>query len=611
VQVKPSRPVPRRVRSTLVVLAAAAGALGVAVLLLTIAQAGRVLPGTTVAGVPVGGLDEWGARRMLAPALAREERRPIAVSAPGVRVLLRPEDAGLSLDVDASVRAALARGRTGRPTAVLARVTAPLRQVEVAPPGTVDEDRLLTWVDEVARRVEREPSGGDLVIDASTGSVTVEGPRGGTRVDRAASVELLRAALLDLDITRVTLVATTTPPPGSWAALEHLAGRTRVALTGPLVLEHEGKELVVEPEVMAALLRVSAPSDAGGPEPVLHIDARRLDILLGEAARQTFSSTAADARILTEREPPVVLGDLSSTTFVPVPTEVGIVPGTSDVTFVPRLTADQLVTMVMAGTPRAPADLLVVPPALTTEAALAGRPTHLIGTFTTFHPAGTARTVNIRLLADLLDDRVVAPGAEFSINGTSGPRTCDDGFVPAGTIIRGELVDTCGGGVSQFGTTLMNAAFFAGVPLVQWQPHSFFISRYPAGREATLTYPELDVRFTNDTDGFIVVRTSHTPTSITVALYGVPRWASVSAEHGERRAPTTFSEVVRVAPDLRPGARRVVQAGGDGFTISVARARIPATGDDRPVVERWTTVYRPQQRIVEVGVATSPDPTAP
>jgi vancomycin resistance protein YoaR len=572
-------------------------------MLLTIAQAGRVLPGTQVAGVELGGRDEWSARRLLAPALEREQQRPVGVSAPGLRLQVRPVDAGVRFDIDATAAAALAHGRSGV-TAPLVRLTAPVTRTDITPRAQLDEAMLVAWLDRTAALIERDASVGELAVDPSTRTVSVVGPRGGIVLDREASLERLSAALLDPSIARVELVTRTSPPLGSWSALEYLAERVRSALDGPITLEHEGRRLTIAPEVLAELIEVDSVSTAAGAAPRLTIPPDRLRLLLGEQARTTFNSgTATDARISTPDIPPVSLTELASATFEPVPADVEVIPGRSRATFVPRRTADQLVTMIMDGSRRAEADLIVVRPTLTTEAALEGRPTHLLGTFTTFHAAGGARTSNIRLLADLLDDILIAPGEEFSVNGTSGPRRCEDGFVPAGTIVRGELVDTCGGGVSQFGTTIMNAAFFAGLPLEQWQPHSFFISRYPAGREATLSYPDLDVRFVNDTEGWIVLRTSHTPDSITVALYGVPRWSTVSAELSDRRAPTTFDEVLRATTDLPPGTRRVVQSGGGGFTVTVTRAR---EQDGERTTERWTTVYRPQQRIVEVGVTPAP-----
>jgi vancomycin resistance protein YoaR len=577
-------------------------------LLVSIAQVGRILPGTSVAGVDLGGRDVHRAQRLLTPALEREEQRPVAVSAPGVRLLVRPIDAGVSFDAAASSDAAFARGRTGQ-DAPFVRLAARLTRRDLAPRALLDSAALDRWIDEAARSIERDASVGDLVIDGSARTVAVVVPHGAIVVDREASRERLLAGLLDPTVTRVELVTRTTFPPSSLAEIEAIAQPVVAALRGPLVLHHEGRRLEVAPEMLSRLLTVETSSTGDDPTPQLTIPVQRLQHLLGAQGRATFNSDAVDARIVTPDTPPARLTDLGSTAFSPVAAAVEVVPGRSRATFVARPIAEQLVTMVMSGVRSAEADLIVVPAELPTEVAEAGRPTHLLGTFTTFHPAGTARSVNIRLLADLLDGQLIAPGAEFSVNGTSGPRRCEDGFVPAGTIIRGELVDTCGGGISQFATTLMNAAFFAGLPLEQWQPHSFFISRYPAGREATLNFPELDVRFLNDTAGWLVLRTSHTPDSITVALYGVPRWREVRATHGERRAPTMFDEVLRPTTALSPGARRVLQEGGGGFTITVKRTWVPLDASEAPSDVSVTTVYRPQQRIVEVGV--SPPPVSP
>jgi vancomycin resistance protein YoaR len=591
----------RGLRRAPIVLVGVAAFIASALLLVLIAQQGRVLPGTSVAGVELGGRDPWSTQRLIAPALEREERRPVAVSAPGVRLHVRPVDAGVRFDVDATAAAAYARGREGA-SAPFARLSAGLVRRSITPRAQVDMEALERWLDLALERIEREASVGDLVIDGPARRVEVVGPHGAIAVDRAASRERLLAALVDPSIVRVELVTETTAPPAPRADIERIAQHVTQALRGPLILRHEGERLEVAPELLARLLVIEAAPTDPGATPQLAIPAQRLQRLLGARGRVTFNSEALDARIVTPDTPPVSLTDLSSTSFTPVPADIEVIPGRSRTTFVARPVAEQIVAMVLAGERSAEADVNVTPADLTTEDAEAGRPTHLLGTFTTFHAAGTARSANIRLLADLLDDRLLAPGEEFSVNRTSGPRRCEDGFLPAGTIIRGELVDTCGGGVSQFGTTLMNGAFFAGLPLEQWQPHSFFISRYPPGREATLNYPELDVRFVNDTDGWLVLRTSHTPDSITVALYGRPRWQEVRADHGERRAPTTFGEELRPTTTLAPGARRVLQDGGGGFTITVTRTRVPVDGSESESVEVTTTVYRPQQRIVEVGV---------
>ncbi len=590
-----------------IALAASAAVLGVwlaAVALVGVAQQGRILPGTTVAGVDIGGLDVPSARRVLTPILAAEQRRTVGVSTPGALLQLDPRDVGLTIDVAATADTAFARGRTGWVRGAGVRLLAPLHSVEVAPRRSLDEARLVVWVDDLAGRIGRDTSAGNLTIVREDDGyvVTSAAPRGALRVDTSASVAALRTALLDGE-RRVRIVASVDLPPGELAPVERLAGDVEHALRRPLLLRDDGRTLRVTPDVLVDLLVLGTSEDELGRSfPTLTVPVGRVRERLGTDGRATFDRPARDARIVTERVPPQTLSDLEATSTRPVAASVTIEPSQSRTTFAPALTAAQIERMVAERQHAAVADLDATEADLTTTDLRGRVPTHLLGTFTTSFAAGPPRTVNIRLLADILDDRIIIPGATFSINETSGPRRCEDGFVPAGTIIRGELVDTCGGGVSQIGTTVFNAAFFAGVELVQWQPHSFYISRYPAGREATLNYPDLDVKFTNDTDGFIVLRASTTPDSVTISLYGVPRWAEVRAEHGERRAPTDFGQEERPTTDLRPGACRVLQSGGTGFTIGVRRVRVPSDASGEVSEERWTTIYHPQLRIVEVGV---------
>ena len=175
-------------------------------------------------------------------------------------------------------------------------------------------------------------------------------------------------------------------------------------------------------------------------------------------------------------------------------------------------------------------------------------------------------------------------------------------------ILRGELVDVCGGGTSQFGTTTLNAAFFSGLQLDQWKAHSWYISRYPMGREATLNYPDLDVRFTNTSPGAVIVRTSHTASSITVSLYGQPIASSVSASHGNPTNPTEPAEQRRDNDELCEGVEVVVQSGGGGFTVQVVRTvDLINGGQDTRTIR---TVYVPQNRIIDEGTRTD-GPCAP
>jgi vancomycin resistance protein YoaR len=182
----------------------------------------------------------------------------------------------------------------------------------------------------------------------------------------------------------------------------------------------------------------------------------------------------------------------------------------------------------------------------------------LIGTFTTYHPCCAPRVTNIHRIAELVDGTVVPAGGTFSLNDAAGERTRARGFVPAPAIVDGELEDQLGGGVSQFSTTLFNAAWFAGLDIRKHQPHSLYISRYPPGREATLDWRAIDQVIHNDTSAPFVIRTRTTGTSVTVGIYGHTGEREVSSVTGPREPRGTeggFRVTVRRTV-LQDGAER-------------------------------------------------------
>ncbi len=142
-----------------------------------------------------------------------------------------------------------------------------------------------------------------------------------------------------------------------------------------------------------------------------------------------------------------------------------------------------------------------------------------VGSFTTTHACCQNRVTNIHLIADATRGVVIEPGATFSLNGHVGVRTAEKGYLPAGGITNGVLVDQLGGGISQYTTGLFNAAFFAGLDYGEYQAHSIYFSRYPYGREATLSYPHPDLQIVNNTPYGVLIWPEYTGTSITVTLY--------------------------------------------------------------------------------------------
>ncbi len=213
----------------------------------------------------------------------------------------------------------------------------------------------------------------------------------------------------------------------------------------------------------------------------------------------------------------------------------------------------------------------------------------VVSEYTTFHPAGQARNINIQLIADATDGVVVQPGETFSLNDHVGQRTEEKGYVAAGAIIGGELYccdhpANIGGGTSQFATTLYNAIFFGAYDDVSHRPHSLYFTRYPVVREATLGYPGPDVVFRNDTAYPVTIDTEHSDTSVTVRLIG----------NNEGRSVGTWLTGEAVTPSL-------------GGKATVYRSITYANGT--ATIESWTHTYNAPIEVDEEPPA--PPPPAP
>jgi len=193
--------------------------------------------------------------------------------------------------------------------------------------------------------------------------------------------------------------------------------------------------------------------------------------------------------------------------------------------------------------------------------------TEVVAEFTTNHPCCESRVTNIQTMADFMRGTYLLPGETLSMNEYVGPRTGEKGYVSAGAIRSGYMTEELGGGVSQFITTLFNAAFYGGLDLDVYQSHSLYFSRYPFGREATLSNPNPDLVFTNSTAYPVLIWPTYDDRSITVSLYSTKNVDVVELEqritsrnqcrHSEIDRQRTFSdgrvEIDTIVANYRPG----------------------------------------------------------
>ena len=184
---------------------------------------------------------------------------------------------------------------------------------------------------------------------------------------------------------------------------------------------------------------------------------------------------------------------------------VRVVPARTGVALdVPRSAARILAAAERPTGRVAPLAIISAQPQLTTAKAQALGITGTVGTYSTVYGGDPNRIHNVQLVAHLVDGKLIAPGSTFSFNGATGERSAAKGFLEAPVIINGELQTGLGGGVCQVSTTVFNAAYEAGLPITARTNHALYISHYPLGRDATVNYPDTDLKFVNDTGHWLL-----------------------------------------------------------------------------------------------------------
>ena len=122
------------------------------------------------------------------------------------------------------------------------------------------------------------------------------------------------------------------------------------------------------------------------------------------------------------------------------------------------------------------------------------------------------RIHNISLAASTFNGVLIAPNETFSFNQTLGEVSEKTGYKQAYVIKSGRTILDDGGGVCQVSTTLFRAALNAGLPITERAAHAYRVAYYEqnsqVGLDATVYAPRVDLKFKNDTPGYILIQTT-------------------------------------------------------------------------------------------------------
>ncbi|HEY3544078.1 MAG TPA: VanW family protein [Gaiellaceae bacterium] len=532
--------------------------------------------GVTIDGVDVGGMKTTDAQALLDSRSARLAQKPLIFMAGGERFPIRAAELGVEPDWARAVALAQREGDGFGPLRGFKRLGVEVFGADVTPPTQVLTGALQYKLGLIARAVNREPRDAALVRRGLR--IRAVPARPGLVLDRAASARVIVRELASLDRTdgTVELPLRHRAPRVTTAQLTRAARQARRAVSAPVRLTLGKTRWLLTPRRIAPLLELPAEGRTtlriGGPA------ADRWLVKLG-------------ARVA--RAP-------RDATFAVDGSHVTVVPAQPGIRLDATATARSLLTAALGARRVAALTVATAQPKRSTEAARAMGIRGIVSSFTTDYGGVPNRIHNVQLVAHLIDGALVAPGATFSFNQTTGARTADKGFLEAPVIVNGELTTGLGGGVCQVSTTVFNAAFEAGLEITERVNHALYISHYPQGRDATVNYPDVDLKFVNDTDHWLLLRTFVGSYSLTVNLYGTPVHRRVESHTAPLVTTGPIPVEKTIDPSLDPGEHVVDDAGAPPMSTSVTRDVYNAAGKLLHH-DVWYSTYRSSPKLVRIG----------
>jgi len=529
----------------------------------------RMPANTTIGGVDVSRMSQSGARDAVDEALTPNADREIELTYGKKTFPIKPSNAGLALDVDRSVEEA--GGERSWDPRDMAKLF--VGEHDHAPALDVDEAALESAVATISESIDKEVVEAEITF--ADGTPKARQPKEGLVVSRSDTADAIKAAYLVSDEpieVPTAAVEPTVDAEGLAAAMTQIA---EPAVSGPVTLRVGDKTVALPVTAYAPALSIRVQD--GKLAPVL--DAAKLAAPLTDSTTGV-GSKAVDASVRIEGGKPVV---------VPGKEGLGLQAEDMATKLVPALT--------QTGEARSVAvEATVVEPQFTTKDAEALKITEKISDFETQFPYAEYRNTNQGRAAELIDGTIIKPGETFSFNDTVGERTVANGFV-TGTVINGGVFrEELGGGVSQVATTMYNAGFFGGMDDTEHHPHAFYIDRYPVGREATVYFGSLDLRWKNSTDYGVLIRsyvkksTPSSPGEMHVELWSTKVFdkieARASAKRNGRTPGTQYDDTDACVPQSPVG----------GFDIDIFRDFYQ--GGKVVKTEKDTATYQAADRVI-------------
>ncbi len=569
--------------------------------------AGKIFPGVRVAGLDVSGLKPEAAAALAQARFTYPKSGRILLQDQEKAWLAAPADLGLYLDPETTARAAFAVGRTG---GIGERLSAQLQAwqegVELAPALVFDQRAAFNYLTALAQQVDQPVVEASLSLNGTEVNVTPGQP--GRQLDLPATLERITAQVQTLQDGSVQLAVNPTQPFILDASAQ--AELARRILAEPLTLTLpegspavDGLPYTFDQSALASMLNIEKVIGADGKP--------TYQVTLNSDTLREFLYQMEPKLVLSPQNPRFIFNDDTRQLEIIQNAVIGRALNVED-------TVQQVQEKLAAGEHSIPLALDLAEPPVTDASTGADLGiTELVHAETSyFYGSSAERVQNIKAAAARFHGLLIPPNTTFSMGEAMGDISLDNGFAEAMIIVGGQTIKGVGGGVCQVSTTLFRAAFFTGFPIVERHSHAYRVYYYEkvagnkvnprlSGLDATVYFPLVDFKFTNDTPYWLLMETYVNPAAASIT------WKFYSTKDGrtvewDTTGPTNIvpapDDLYRENPDLPSGKVVQVDWSADGADVTVVR-KVYKDGN-LYLDDVIRTHYEPWQAVYEYGPGT-------
>ncbi len=569
----------------------------------------RVFPGITVAGVDLSNLTPEQASAALNQHLSYPTSGRIVFRDGNHVWTATPAELGMVFDAGTSVQRAFGLGRQGGLMVDLSnQLNAWQGGLYLSPVIYFDARIARGYLKNIAAQMDQPMIEANLQLN---GAEVVYSPgQTGRLVNIDKTLANLLAQLKTFQDGEIPLVIEEQDPMILDASAQ--AEILRQVLSAPLELNISNSQTgdpgpwTFDPAHLAGLLTVGRVKTDTSWQYQISVNSQAIDLFLGQIA-PLVNRGSTNARFYFD--------DASRQLVLVQPAVIG---RSLDIT----ATREAITQKLLQGEHTIPLVLTVAQPAVADNATAASLGiTGLVQSYTSyFRGSGAARLQNIQAAASKFYGLLIPPNSTFSMGNAIGDINLDNGYAEALIIYNGKTITGVGGGVCQVSTTLFRTAFFAGYPIVERNAHAYRVFYYEqtssgtdsklAGLDATVYFPLVDLKFTNDRPYWLLMETYFNADkySLTWKFYSGDDGRTVDWQNlGLQNVVPAPDPLFQENADLPAGTCKQVDYAGDGADITVNRS--VSRGGELLFTDSINTHYQPWQAVYQYGPGVD-DPQA-